>query len=125
MTLLDECPPLRQPWRKMIIADKGFLGMAHENAQEGDEMFYIHGSSSAVVLRKVRDRQDEHDRPKYIFVGQIDMILTEEDWYKYCRPVKTHFSKLDVRDDFARFRRNDREWHDAPKNWTFAELDLV
>jgi hypothetical protein len=123
--LLKRCQPLSKPWRKMILADKGFLGMAHEDAQQGDELFYLVGCQSAVVLREVRGNGSEHHRPQYTFVGQSYVYLTEKDRYKYCGPIEKEISKARERNKWDKARRLEQKWHEAPKQWALTEIDLV
>ena len=79
---------LAYPGKKLIVADKGFVGMVGENVEKGDELFYLLGSLKPVVLRRVRGSGNGDGRKCYTVMGQCYIHLRPKDKDTYLRPRK-------------------------------------
>ncbi|KAI5924089.1 HET-domain-containing protein [Camillea tinctor] len=55
--------------RKLFISKKGYLGLAPEDSQQGDEIWVLNGGRVPLVLRPVGKILERHSRSEYIFVG--------------------------------------------------------
>ena len=111
--LLNKCQPPSNPWRRLILADQGFLGMADKFAQNGDVIFYVVGCQSAVILRETQRNEDvaEDHQPQYTFVGNCYVYFNEEDQYKYCGPKDRSRKEID-------------KWT-AAQRWQLSFIDLI
>ena len=84
---------LVKPGKKLIVSDKGQLGMAPKRAENGDEIFYLAGCGESVVLRRVSSDQDrETGRARYMVIGQCYLHLSWEDQTKYLGPEDPSYS---------------------------------
>lgn len=55
--------------RKLFISRKGYLGMAPEDAQEGDEIWVLTGGRVPFVSRSSYENEGKDPRSAYSFVG--------------------------------------------------------
>lgn len=75
--------------RRLILADKGVLGMATADVEEGDRICFIAGCRKAIILR-LQDNEDE----KYSIVGSTFVCLSKEHTGRY-KAFLTPFTKID------------------------------
>ena len=79
--------PLTEPGKRLIVADKGFLGMADDRAQEGDMLFFLVGCSEPAILRQVaKGKSLRRGRRSYEVVGRCYVHLSTEDEEGYLGP---------------------------------------
>ncbi|KAI0386940.1 HET-domain-containing protein [Hypomontagnella monticulosa] len=55
--------------RKLFISEKGYLGLAPEDAQDGDEIWILNGGRVPLILRPIREAPVEATQSDYTFVG--------------------------------------------------------
>ena len=110
----DDWTHLVSPGKKMIVADKGFLGMVDDRAMEGDMLFNLVGCPESVVLRKV-----EGGRKRYVLVGTCYLHLTPTDAHEYFGPMRDGWTTSQQQEE-ARAK-----WMDGPKKWKLEEIELV
>ncbi|OTB02997.1 hypothetical protein M426DRAFT_264004 [Hypoxylon sp. CI-4A] len=55
--------------RKLFISKKGYIGLAPEGAQEGDEIWVLDGGRLPLILRRLDTKPGDTSEPKYTFVG--------------------------------------------------------
>jgi Heterokaryon incompatibility protein (HET) len=116
---------LEKRGKKLIVADKGFIGMVDDRAREGDMLFHLVGCSEPVVLREVggdgdRDREKDKNedgdgdrqRKKYSIIGKGYVHFRESERAQYLGPQNG------LR-DYDRLRT---EWK---QSMTLEEIDLV
>ena len=122
---------LVKPGKKLIISDKGQLGMVCKGAENGDECFYLAGCGKSVVFRRVSGDQDrDTGRARYMVIGQCYIHLSGEDQWKYLGPEELLYS-LDIygRERYERFR----DYAGAQERWEqkskekglLVDIDLV
>ncbi|KFZ24063.1 hypothetical protein V502_01455 [Pseudogymnoascus sp. VKM F-4520 (FW-2644)] len=61
--------------KKLVLSDKGFIGMTCCKSQPRDKICFLAGRSSAIVLREVRCR----DQVRYTIVGEVYVYLSGPD----------------------------------------------
>lgn len=73
--------------RRLLVSDRGFLGTTYVAAEPGDEICFLVGCSSAVILRKRDGDTVSGDDlpPKFKVVGKVKVHLSLKDQYKYGR----------------------------------------
>lgn len=64
----------QQP-KKLVLSDKGFIGMTCCKSQPGDKICFLAGRSSAIILREARCR----DGVRYTIVGEVYVYLSGPD----------------------------------------------
>ncbi|OTA93661.1 hypothetical protein M434DRAFT_30798 [Hypoxylon sp. CO27-5] len=55
--------------RKFFISKKGYLGLAPEDAQQGDEIWVLNGGRVPLILRPLGKIMERYSKPEYTFVG--------------------------------------------------------
>ncbi|KAI0836980.1 hypothetical protein F5Y06DRAFT_298218 [Hypoxylon sp. FL0890] len=55
--------------RKFFVSKKGYLGMAPENAKQGDEIWVLNGGRVPLILRPLGKVLESYSKPEYTFVG--------------------------------------------------------
>ena len=116
---------LVKPGKRLIISDKGSLGMVDERAKKGDVLFYLVGCSEPMVLRKVgRDGDAVTDRVKYTIVGKCYHIhLNRTDEEVYLGPDED-LSTEDPRG--SKYQKLKEQWvKDAEEKGLIEEIDLI
>ena len=68
-------PAVLQTPKKLVLSDKGFIGMACSGTQLGDKICFLAGRTSPVVLREMR----RGDRMQYTVVGESYVYLSWAD----------------------------------------------
>ncbi|ERF68415.1 hypothetical protein EPUS_03733 [Endocarpon pusillum Z07020] len=118
---------LVEPGKRLMVADKGFLGMVDDGAEKGDMLFYLVGCSPPVVLREVQgDRDGGRDRRRYEVVGKCYIHFTKKDQEEYLgskapRSPETASGRL-------RYERLKEEWVTKLKKkgaWEEIDSDLM
>ena len=109
---LDASSSKVEPERTLIVADKGFLGMAKGRANKSGTIFYLVGCREPVILREARENDGESGT-KYKLVGKCYVHLTDAD-----------------RKGYREFGfQPDRSYGDQLQEWTakgrLQELELV
>ena len=109
----DDWTHLVNPGKRLIVADKGFLGMVDDRAMEGDILFNLVGCPESVVLRKV-----EGGRKRYVVVGEcyVHFIPTDQDEY---------FGPADKKWNPSQQQAEKVKWLNGPRKWKLEELELV
>ena len=86
----DDRTSLMKPGKRLIVSDKGHLGIVDERAKAGDALFHLHDSSELSVLRMVGgpgDTVQQRGRDKYTIVGKCHYIhLRDADRGVYLGP---------------------------------------
>ena len=78
----EDWSQLVDPGKILIVADKGFLGLADDRAIEGDLLFNLVGCPEPVILREVeRVRDGVREVTRYVVVGKCYVHLTPADEY--------------------------------------------
>lgn len=73
-------PNLAQHWkRRLVSTEQGMLAMVSPSAEIGDEICFLAGCSSAVVLRKANIAREE----RYRVVGPAFASLSKSDEFKF------------------------------------------
>lgn len=75
--------------RRLILTDRGVLGMADSDVEEGDHVCFIAGCTKAVVLRS-----DGSDHGRYTVVGSTFVCLSKEHARRY-KAFLTPFTEID------------------------------
>ena len=109
----DDWTHLVNPGKRLIVADKGFLGMVDDRALEGDILFNLVGCPESVVLRKV-----EGGRKRYVIVGECYVHLTPTDRDEYFGPVDKNW-------DASQQQAEKVKWLNGPRKWKLEEIELV
>lgn len=120
----DDWTHLVDPGKRLIVADRGFLGMVDDRAMEGDLLFNLVGCPESVVLREVRGRgHGNRDRGregmKYVIVGKCYVHLAPTDQYEYFGPDRPHWY------DTSQPQEVKERWLNAPRKWKLEEIELV
>lgn len=85
--LWHDWEPLTEPGKRFIVADKGFLGIVDDRAQEGDVLFFLVGCSEPAILHQVAKRESlRRGRRSYEVVGNCYVHLSPEDKEEYLKP---------------------------------------
>ena len=109
---------LVKPEKRLIISDKGSLGMVDGRAKKEDVLFYLVGCSEPMVLRKVaRDDDAATDRAMYTIVGKCYHVhLNQTDKEVYLGPDE----------DSSEYRRLKKEWvKKAEEKGLIEEIELI
>ena len=109
---------LVKPGKRLIISDKGSLGIVDERAKKGDVLFYLVGCSEPMVLRKVGSVEDGvADRVKYTIVGKCYHVhLTQTDKEVYLGPDP----------DCSEYPKVKKEWiRKAEEKGLIEDIDLI
>ena len=109
----DDWTHLANPGKRLIVADKGFLGMVDDRALVGDMLFNLVGCPESVVLRKV-----EGGGKRYVIVGECYVHLTRTDQAEY-------FGPFDKSWDTSRQQAEKVKWLKGPRKWELEEIELV
>ena len=109
----DDWTHLVNPGKRLIVADKGFLGMVDDRALEGDILFNLVGCPESVLLRKV-----EGGRKRYVIVGECYVHLTPTDRDEYFGPVNKRW-------DTSQQQAEKVKWLNGPRKWKFEDIELV
>jgi hypothetical protein len=109
--------------KKLVICDKGFIGMACAGAQPGDKICFLAGRTSPVLLREMRSG----GRVQHTVVGDIYVYLSKSDrkFYDGFTNQKC-YSHLSVEDDVQRMYTKvsgTTLWGDEvnSKEWVYPE----
>ena len=109
----DDWTHLVNPGKRLIVADKGFLGMVDDRALVGDILFNLVGCPESVLLRKV-----EEGRKRYVIVGECYVHLTPMDQDEYFGPVDKSW-------DTSQQQAEKKKWLNGPRKWELEEIELV
>ena len=109
----DDWTHLVNPGKRLMVADKGFLGMVDDRALEGDILFNLVGCPESVLLRKV-----EGGRKRYVIVGECYVHLTPTDRDEYFGPVDESW-------DSSQQQAEKVKWLNSPRKWKLEEIELV
>ena len=104
---------LVKPGKRLIVADKGFLGMVDDRALEGDMFFNLVGCPESVLLRKVGG-----GRKRYVIVGECYVHLTPTDHDEY-------FGPFDAKWNYSQREAEKAKWLNGPRKWKLKEIELV
>ncbi len=115
----DDWTQLVDPGKRLIVADKGFLGLADDRAMEGDVLFTLVGCPEPVILRKVeRASNGGREVTRYVIVGNCYVHLTPADHYEYFGPIRGRWNTPEQEDE-------KKNWLNGPRKWKLEEIELV
>ena len=110
----DNRIPVSKPGKRLILTDKGFIGMADDRAKRGDVLCHLLGCSEPVVLRRVKKYgEGATERKTYAVIGECYIHFPKECLYEYLGP--TDRSAADYED-------RKQEWI---RNTQVEEIDLI
>ena len=115
----DDWTQLVDPGKRLIVADKGFLGLVDDRAMEGDVLFNLVGCPETVILREVeRIRDGVREVTRYVIVGKCYVHLTPADHYEYFGPIRGRCNTPEQEDE-------KKNWLNGPRKWELEEIELV
>ena len=110
----DDRVPVFKTGKRLILTDKGFIGMADDRAEKGDLLCHLLGCSEPVVLRRVmKYGEGATERKTYAVVGECYIHFPKDCLYEYLGP--TDRSADDYED-------KKQEWI---RNTQVEEIDLI
>ena len=116
---------LVEPGKRLIVADKDFLGMVNDGAERGDMLFYLVGCSEPVILREVRGDGDSgrRDKRNYEAVGKCYIHFTKNDQEEYLGPKAPR--SPETAGGRLRYEKLKEEWvQKLKKKRVLTEIDL-
>ena len=116
---------LVKPGKRLIISDKGSLGMVDGRAKKEDRLFYLVGCSEPMVLRKVgREEDTATDRAKYTIVGKCYHVhLNRTDREVYLGPDEESFTEDPRSSEYQKIKE---QWvKHAEEMGLIEEIDLI
>lgn len=74
--------------KRIIVSEKGFIGMACSGVQLGDTVCLIIGCTTPVILREVASASDG-DQKQFTVIGEVFVYLSMDDkeYYRNFRPL--------------------------------------
>ena len=110
----DDRIPVFKPGKRLILADKGFIGMVDDRAEKGDVLCHLVGCSEPVVLRRaIGYGEGATERKTYTVIGECYIHFPKDCLYEFLGP--TNRSADDYED-------KKREWI---RNTQVEEIDLI
>ena len=103
-----------KPGKRLILADKGFIGMADDRAEKGDLLCHLGGCSEPVVLRRViKHGEGATERKTYAVVGECYIHFPKACLYEYLGPTDRSAEN---------YEDKKQEWI---RNTQVEEIDLI
>ena len=110
----DDRIPVSKPGKRLILADKGFIGMVDDRAEKGDVLCHLVGCSEPVVLRRaIGYGEGATERKTYTVIGECYIHFPKDCLYEFLGP--TNRSADDYED-------KKQEWI---RNTQVEEIDLI
>ena len=107
------------PGKRLIVADKGFLGLADDRAMEGDVLFNLVGCPEPVILREVERRRSRGvEVTRYVVVGKCYVHLAPADRYEYFGPNRGSWNTSQQQEE-------KEKWLNGTRKWKLEEIELV
>lgn len=115
----DDWTQLVDPGKRLIVADKGFLGLVDDRAMEGDVLFNLVGCPEPVILREVEGRRSRGvEVTRYVVVGKCYVHLAPADQHEYFGPDRGSWNTPQQQEE-------KEKWLNGTRKWQLEEIELV